>query len=394
MKKYTPLIIVGVILIIGILYYASLPSNKITLQVVPSKAMPPSVPDSIELKVYVENSGSMDAYMCPGSELKDAVFDYVSDLEDNAKSVELNYINSSLIPYHGSLDSYIKNLTPASFAAAGGNLSNTDLRTIFQTILKRHKSNAVSILVSDCILDIDGNATAYFGNCQVSLKNAFNAALKRMPTLGVEIVKLESRFSGYWFCGSNKQKLVNVKRPYYIWMIGDANVLAKINKAVPVADVIHGIKEYCAFSPVTQFPYDVEKTRYVVSHNTIKMNLLVNLDASLQDDAVLTKTSSYTIKNPRQVKINTIAKISAKNSIYSHIIMMEIDDPRSLSNVDLYFNYPSVPAWVESSNDDTGQNVMKNLDKTTGLRYLVEGVAEAYKEYATSCSFSFNIKNK
>ena len=29
--------------------------------------------DSIELKVYVENSGSMDAYMCAGSNLKDAL---------------------------------------------------------------------------------------------------------------------------------------------------------------------------------------------------------------------------------------------------------------------------------------------------------------------------------
>ncbi len=32
------------------------------------------------LKVYIENSGSMDGYMCDGSQLKDAIFDYVSDL--------------------------------------------------------------------------------------------------------------------------------------------------------------------------------------------------------------------------------------------------------------------------------------------------------------------------
>lgn len=42
---------------------------------------PKEIQDSIELKVYVENSGSMDAYMCAGSNLKDAVFDYVSDLK-------------------------------------------------------------------------------------------------------------------------------------------------------------------------------------------------------------------------------------------------------------------------------------------------------------------------
>ncbi len=32
---------------------------------------------SPKLKVYIENSGSMDGYMCEGSELKDAVYDYI-----------------------------------------------------------------------------------------------------------------------------------------------------------------------------------------------------------------------------------------------------------------------------------------------------------------------------
>ncbi len=32
------------------------------------------------LNVYIENSGSMDGYMCNGSELKDCVYDFVSDL--------------------------------------------------------------------------------------------------------------------------------------------------------------------------------------------------------------------------------------------------------------------------------------------------------------------------
>lgn len=395
MRNYKPLIVVGAVIIAGIVFYATRPSNRITIELASRNKQVTSMPDSIALKVYVENSGSMDAYMCAGSELKDAVFDYISDLKPNARFVELNYINSSVIPYHGNLNSYIKNLTPVSFAKAGGNKSNTDLRHIFQTLLKRHDSNSVSILVSDCILDIDNHTTDYFGNCQVSLKNTFSEALHRMPNLGVEIVKLESRFSGYWFCGSNKQKLSNVKRPYYIWIIGDANVLAKINKVAPITDVIHGIKEYCAFSPVTQFAYNVDKTRYVVPHNDrISVNLFANLDASLQNDAVLTRVLSYSVNNPGKVKIRTVARISAEDSQYSHVIMTEINQPRELSHVELSFHYPSVPSWVETSNDDFGQNVTKNLDKTTGLKYLVKGVAEAYKDYSVSRGIAFNLKNK
>ena len=74
--------------------------------------------------------------------------------------------------------------------------------------------------------------------------------------------------------------------------------------------------------------------------------------------------------------------------------MTEINQPRELSHVELNFHYPSVPSWVEVSNDDFGQNVTKNLDKTTGLKYLVKGVAEAYKDYPVSRGIAFNLKNK
>ena len=32
------------------------------------------------IKVFLENSGSMDGYMCDGSDLKDAMYAYLSDL--------------------------------------------------------------------------------------------------------------------------------------------------------------------------------------------------------------------------------------------------------------------------------------------------------------------------
>ena len=40
----------------------------------------------------------MDGYMCDGSQLKDAVSDYISDLNRNTSATELYYINSKVIP--------------------------------------------------------------------------------------------------------------------------------------------------------------------------------------------------------------------------------------------------------------------------------------------------------
>ena len=53
------------------------------------------VPSNIHLDVYVENSGSMDGYMCPGSNLKDAVYDYISDLSKVTSSNSFYYLNSA-----------------------------------------------------------------------------------------------------------------------------------------------------------------------------------------------------------------------------------------------------------------------------------------------------------
>lgn len=369
-------------------------SSKVKLEwdkVTPSTA----VNDSIELKVYVENSGSMDAYMCSGSNLKDAVFDYVSDLKRNSTSCSLFYINSRVIQRPDDLESYIKNLTPSSFAQAGGNRGNTDLMKIFKMVMEGHELNTVSVFVSDCILDIPESATDFFGQCQVSIKHTFNEAMQKNPSLGVEIIKLESKFDGYWYCGKNSAKLTDVKRPYYIWVIGDQKKLAQLNKKVPVEDIIGGIKEYCAYSPSCSIPFDIDKDTYVVNHTgKIKVQLLVNLDESLQQNSLILNPRQFVSANPNQVVVSSIDKITAKNSSYSHVVEIEIDNPETLRSESITFTYPSLASWVAESDDSTGENIEENIDKTTGIMSLVKGVSEAYKNSTDFGVVKFNLKNK
>ena len=350
--------------------------------------------DSLELKVYVENSGSMDAYMCPGSNLKDAVFDYISDLKKHTYSCSLYYINSQIIPYKGNLDSYIKDLTPSSFALAGGNRANTDLRAIISAILRHHKQNTISVFVSDCILDISGNTADFFGNCQISIKNAFNDALSRDKNLGVEIIQLESKFDGYWYCGHNSEKLSGVKRPYYIWVIGNCKALATLNKEVKVDNIIGGIKNYCAFSPSQQIPFDIDKKILVTNRSkTIRPELLVNLSSSLQSESQITDIRNYKSSNPSQTSITSIQEIKAE-SPYSHVIELEISNPESLKSEIITVSYPRLPDWINNANDSTGTNIKENLDKTTGILYLIKGVSEAYKNNTEFGTLSFSLKNK
>lgn len=393
-KKLLIPIVICTIIVIAVISTCVGGGSKIKL--IWDAVLPPGeINDSIELKVYVENSGSMDAYMCAGSNLKDAVFDYVSDLKQLTTSCSLYYINSKVIPYNGELKSYIKDLTPQSFAMAGGDRRNTDLRDIFEKIIRANGKQCVSVFVSDCILDIHDNAIDFFGNCQVSIKNTFNEALSANPGLGVEIIKLESKFEGYWYCGHNRELLKDVKRPYYIWVIGDQRYLADFNKKVPVENIIGGIKEYSAYAAPQKIPFDITKSTYVTNHSgKINVEVLINLRGSLQSGTMCKNTALYKSANPAQVTVASVNEITDASNRYSHVVTLEIENPETLRSETLTFSYPHLATWVSNSDDTTGANVKNNLDKTTGLMALIKGVAEAYKNSTTYGSVSFELKNK
>ena len=393
-KKFLIPIAICTVIVIAVISTCVGGGRKIKLQW--NAVLPPEeINDSIELKVYVENSGSMDAYMCAGSNLKDAVFDYVSDLKRLTTSCSLYYINSKIIPYNGKLNSYIKDLTPQSFARAGGNRGNTDLRDIIEKIIRANGKQTVSVFVSDCILDIPENAIDFFGNCQVSIKNTFNEALSANPDLGVEIIKLDSKFDGYWYCGHNRELLRDAKRPYYIWIIGSQKYLAEFNKKVPIENIIGGIKEYSAYAAPQKIPFDMNRSTYVTNHSgKINVEILVNLRGSLQSSDLYKNTAQYKSANPSQVTVISACEITDASSPYSHVITLEIDNPETLKLETLTFSYPYLATWVSNSDDTTGTNVKENLDRTTGLMALIKGVAEAYKNSTTYGSVSFELKNK
>ena len=393
-KKLLIPIVICTIIVIAVISTCVGGGSKIKLQW--NAVLPPEeINDSIELKVYVENSGSMDAYMCAGSNLKDAVFDYVSDLKRLTTSCSLYYINSKIILYNGELKSYIKDLDPQSFARAGGNRGNTDLRDIIEKIIRANGKQTVSVFVSDCILDIPENAIDFFGNCQVSIKNTFNEALSANPDLGVEIIKLDSKFDGYWYCGHNRELLKDAKRPYYIWIIGSQKYLAEFNKKVPIENIIGGIKEYSAYAAPQKIPFDMNRSTYVTNHSgKINVEILVNLRGSLQSSDLYKNTAQYKSANPSQVTVISVCEITDASSPYSHVITLEIDNPETLKHETLTFSYPYLATWVSNSDDTTGTNVKENLDRTTGLMALIKGVAEAYKNSTTYGSVSFELKNK
>ena len=166
-------------------------------------------------------------------------------------------------------------------------------------------------------------------------------------------------------------------------------------KNVPVSNVIGGIKNYCAYAGKQQIPFDIEKDTYVINHTgKINVQLLVDLSNSLQNEIVIKNVAQYKSSNPAQTSIVSVEKITDSASMYSHVVEVSISNPETVKDETVTFAYPYLASWVEASNDSTGTDVNNNMDKTTGILYLIKGVAEAYKSSTEFGSVSFNLKNK
>ncbi len=345
------------------------------------------------LKVYIENSGSMDGYMSQGSELKDAVYAYISDLNSECGTVLLNYINSDVIPYKGDLESYIKTMNPQTFAMAGGNRSATDISAIIKRVLTAVDDNTVAIFVSDCILALPAvNSTKQLNFCKTTIKNAIESRREKIPDLGVEILKMESTFTGTYYQLSGNEQLAGVKRPYYIWIFGRAGTLARLNREADYT-ALPGYKDMVAFTAPVQNAWKVsDKSDHTSGIHAKGENyeLMISADMrqSLQPESVITDKSNYSFTN--DMIIDDI-KPSTKDDKYSHIISFKKPERLKVTKDAMTFTQPASPKWVKATNEETGTNIRANLGKTTGIAAIIEGVAEAYRKDKAVSTMEINI---
>lgn len=353
------------------------------------------------IKVFLENSGSMDGYMCDGSDLKDAMYAYLSDLKLCSKSLELNYINSKIIPFNGELDTYIKELNPSSFRNAGGNRSNTDLRQMIKNVISNTNDTSISIFISDCILDLPAkNAQDFLTNCQISIKNSVISGRDSVPNFGVVVAKLTSEFNGKYFYPNNTVENLNeVSRPYYMWIFGNGNIIANILDNAPLDDLRkYGFEDMISFVSQNNIPFDINnKTTTSKIINPTNGYYLATIRAdfrtTLQPNSIIVAPSNYTFFDT-SISIETIQPITAINSEYTHFITIKIPKESKTIEEVLTFNAPGISNWVYNSNDESGTNIKDNLSKTTGIKYLIEGIADAYKKDKILTSCKFNIKHK
>ena len=327
------------------------------------------------LKVYMENSGSMDGYMCDGAELKDDVYSYVSALNGYVDTTELHYINTQIVSCKKNMQDFVRNLTPTILHSTGGNTAHSEISDMLELILSSSNKNTVSMFVSDCIIDVpQGDAQKFLGLRRTDITNSLTAYQSKDREVGVEVMRMESKFDGLFY-STNGSKKINKIRPYYIIMIGNKHLLAELNRRVPFTKFQHSVKDYCAFTSTDKLPFDMtnsfgitsakHKISLESSHGGIyvyKAN--VDLSETLQMDNILLKTDSYRIDN----QSIALSAVSNTERPYTHSITFDItkDFKPSLVKVSIKKDNPT---WLEKANEET-----------IGIKDIVEGISDAFRD--------------
>lgn len=412
--------------------YVDIPSSFVVL---------PQISPTVN--VYIENSGSMDGYVNGNTEFKGAIRDLLVLLKHyygTEEKIKVHFINSRIRQTDTQIDlaTFATNINQI-WSVQGENRRSSNLNNIFKMILDKTDKETISILFSDCIYSIQGRDAEGLLSDEKSLtKDAFLSRWRQDSLkLATTIVKMKSKFTGtYWDKDNNPTFLNGNQRPYYITIIGNNDVMLDFNSKIPLEqDRIEGFdnkyvistgstdKLYYSvlistdnvgrFKPsrnqsTREYIHGIEgidmktRNRNEGGNNNFAFAVAVDLKNVPAEEDYMLSSENYTfedknfrIKDIKPIDKNNInasdwLKISSANP--THLIALEAIGT-AISDVKVSLK-KQMPKWIEQTNIIDDKDINNNLEKTFGIKYLVEGITEAYQIIypEDKCFFEFEIK--
>lgn len=378
------------------------------------------------IKIYLENSGSMDGYLLFSSDFKASLADYLAGLKFyNEEHLSVNFINSKIFPtsIHDP-QQFVDVLEPGKSPYNIGNKSVSKLNEILGLVLDSLHQGEVAIFISDCIYSLEPSKdTEGALEYQKSLtKNVFLDKSKSFK-FAAQINKLHSKFSGkYWKKDNTFEILKGADRPYFIWLIGEDNLIKQLSQNVPISKLKgyensfylsgHPQQELSNYALLRQtnnignFKITREKDKTLTGIEVIRYNngilqfaIATDLSNIPVDPSYLLDKSHYQVTEGFQItKIEIIDKkniapndyIKIKNTPFTHIITLSTKEKSGIQDAQLSLK-DEIPEWVYNSSTGDDTNILNETGKTFGLNYLIEGVYEAYEVQQQGNNNLFNL---
>ena len=367
------------------------------------------------VKVYIENSGSMYGYVTGQTEFEQIVYNFLVDLKlsEVTDSLNLFYINSTILPQKEDIEDFIKKLEPNTFKAKGGNHGASDIANMIKDIVNGMDENSISLFVSDCIFSPGNNKDAedYLNNQQIGIKNSIGTYYNSHTQTAIIGYRYTSSFKGTYYDKNDKPQHYDGKRPFYIWIFGSQNSLKQmLNK---MSDSGYGIKdaenEYVAFGAGAElseeqyaikigsgkFEIDKKNPKHALiklkkSHNgNAQFAIDVDFAHLLLGDDYLCDTSMYRL-NDSSITLESVRR--SNNSKYTHTLYFSTTQPHP-TNLEVKL-LAKIPTWPHLYNDPTGLSLGEgNKDKTFGILQMINGLTEAVVRKDHYTKFGININN-
>lgn len=399
--------------------------NGVDQATLPVDAVPQAAPAKITttIKIFVENSGSMNGYINSSSEFQSAIQKMVVLLSNyyGSDHIQLNYVNKDVynkpVPSGSPISGVIEGMLSLNqFAGSGsGSHGDTNLNDIIRMVLEKTDADCVSILISDFLYSVgSGDQTpAMLASCQFSTMEHFLNKSHQVPSLSTLVIQLSSSFQGkYWDYTSRRHNL-RCKRPYYMCVIGSASHISDLNSHIKI-DEIEGFKEKILLSSVNLrgSNYSVlsatnRKGRFVTGGNQKREISRVELSTQGNEfqfsigmdlsDFPLTEAEKLNMANycvekgnfevvdvrtidPMYIKDPSDKSIIESRSL-THLLTLRLSKlPISDCRIKIKME---LPQWVKEDSSSDDKNIETDVNeqsKSFGIYYFINGIFDAYSE--------------
>lgn len=367
------------------------------------------------VKIFLETSASMGGYFNPNetTEFKSIASDLISKIDQNIKPVQIAFIADSTIRYNKTVSEFSREIATTSIAPQ----KSSQLHKIIDQISSETGKGNVSILISDCILsfpdrDIKNNLNINYIQANLALKgdiyNTFSKLKKKH--YGASVYAFTSKFFGKYYDYQNvKTPLRGEDRPFYIWVIGETELISQFNLALndistfkPTNSLHFGHNE----EPVVDYdiiPQLGKKGKWAKTPGGLEdieiadkepLQFFIGLDLEhlptyaqdlnyLQKNIRISTAGSTVNYQFRKKESFDKSKIKSQPQLKqfqnaTHILMIEVNN-LSMTETQLQVSLPMrYDTWYKEWSTMNDKKIDGRQHKTFALEHLIDGVLEAY----------------
>ena len=372
------------------------------------------------LKVYIENSDSMDGYISIGNDFKDSITNLIVRLKSQSSKTEFNYINSGIFPVKQSLEGFIKDLSLSGTSSYYRNKSNTfgsDLNSLFKKIVNSLGRDEVSVFITDGIYSVQesSNIQNELLSSQNFTMNTFIEAISE-KNISTVVLQYESMFEGSYYDMRHAPHHIKSKKPFYVFIIGNKDVLDSLwmDKSTEIKKN-HKLKNYSFFQNIKTNTVNsmvlsnykktgsrkiIDRYRGIIKNislnteNLFQISLVTDLHPYKGNDKLLDDTSNYNIPKYCSLEIENFdfSNLDSNDRVFlqkftgtpSHIFTL-LCNKNILAEEKLYISLiKQRSSWIKDLNQDSDVSPFNWVEfKTFGLENLISGISDAYRELSS-----------